>query len=53
MSIERGQIEVAVRKVLDEGVWPVYETQDDNGLEEKEYVDFVLEVLAKIGPEYR
>lgn len=41
------QVAAAVRKVLDENIVPVYETQDDRGLEESEYVDFVMQVLVK------
>ncbi len=42
------QLKLAIKQVLDEGVWPVYKTDDDNGLEEEEYVQFVSEVLNKM-----
>jgi hypothetical protein len=45
---ERDTIAMAVSKVLDEKIWPVCHMEDDRGLEEEEYVDFVIEVLAKV-----
>lgn len=48
MKVHKAKIKKAVKEVLSELKWPVYTTQDDNGLEEYEYVEFVEEVLAKI-----
>lgn len=45
-----GGVREAVAKVLKTNNWPVYWTQDDNGLEENEYVEFVQEVLAALSP---
>lgn len=38
----------AVRKILRAGKWPEYRTEDDRGLEEDEYVEFVQDVLAAL-----
>jgi hypothetical protein len=46
MSISEKAVEVAVDRVLRDGVFPIYQTQDDNGLERDEYVQFVSAVLA-------
>lgn len=48
MKIHKAKIKKAVKEVLNELKWPIYITQDDNGLEECEYIEFVQEVLAKI-----
>jgi hypothetical protein len=48
MKVTKQKIEVAVKKVLNEGIWPIYQTQDDNGLEIEEYITFVTQVLNMI-----
>jgi hypothetical protein len=48
MKVTKQKIEAAVRKVLVNGVWPIYETEGDHGLAEAEYVNFVTQVLNTI-----
>jgi ribose 5-phosphate isomerase RpiB len=48
MDPTQEQIEKAVAQLLAEGKWPIYDTYDDAGLEQHEYVQFVQEVLAEI-----
>lgn len=48
MKIHKAKIKKAVKEVLSELKWPIYTTQDDDRLEEDEYVEFVQEVLNKI-----
>jgi hypothetical protein len=47
MKTER-QIQKAVDEVLKTNEWPIYRTQDDNGLEAHEYFEFVKAVLRKL-----
>lgn len=48
MKIDKRKIKKAVKELLKEGKWPIYQTQDDSGLEECDYIEFVQDVLAKI-----
>jgi hypothetical protein len=47
MTTER-QIQKAVDEVLNTNEWPIYRTQDDNGLEAHEYFEFAKAVLRKL-----
>ncbi len=38
----------AVQAVLDDGIFPLYHTEDDRGLDKQEYVEFFAEVLSKL-----
>lgn len=44
---QASEIKKAVAALLKEGKWPIFYTQDDRGLEEEEYAEFVGEVLAR------
>jgi hypothetical protein len=44
----REQIQAAVKAVLKEGIWPIYSSEDDRGLEEDEYVEFVTDVIRRL-----
>lgn len=46
LSLE-GKVQKAVDEILNENVWPIYKTQDDNGLEEHEYFEFAMAVARK------
>lgn len=48
VAAQKEDVSKAVRFVLKDGKWPVYRTQDDSGLEEPEYVDFVIDVIAAL-----
>jgi hypothetical protein len=47
MKTER-QIQKAVDEVLKTHEWPIYRTQDDNGLEAYEYFEFAMAVIRKL-----
>lgn len=46
--ISEKAVEEAVDQVLSENEFPIYQTQDDNGLDPREYKQFVLAVLARL-----
>jgi hypothetical protein len=48
MKTERQIIQKAVDEVLNTNEWPIYRTQDDNGLEAHEYFEFAKAVLRKL-----
>jgi hypothetical protein len=47
MKTER-QIQKAVDEILKTNEWPIYRTQDDNGLEAHEYFEFAKAVIRKL-----
>lgn len=40
------EVRRAVDDVLAQGIWPIYETYEDAGLEPEQYVEFARAVLA-------
>lgn len=49
VKVTERQVQKAVDEVLNTNEWPIYKTQDDNGLEESEYLEFALAVCRKLG----
>lgn len=49
VKVTEPEIKNAVNSVLQTGIWPIYRTQDDNGLERDEYFQFVRDVIRKLG----
>lgn len=49
VKIEEREIQKAVDEVLNTNEWPIYKTQDDNGLEQHEYFEFARAVFRKVG----
>ena len=47
MKVTKKKIGAAVRKVLLDGLYPVYDTHD-HGLTEEEYLNFVTQVLNTV-----
>lgn len=48
MTKTKSDIRAAVRYMLRVECWPEYEMADDRGLDEDEYVEFVIGVLTQL-----
>lgn len=52
MSIVRAtewEVQKAVDEILNTNEWPIYKTDDDSGLEQSEYFEFVRACCRKLG----
>jgi hypothetical protein len=49
VKVTEQEVKNAVEELLNTNEWPIYRTQDDNGLDEHEYFEFVRDVLRKLG----
>jgi hypothetical protein len=49
VHVTENEIQKAVDEVLNTNEWPIYKTQDDNGLEESEYFCFARQIIRKLG----
>ena len=47
-TVDDRDVQNAVEKVLNTNEWPIFKTQDDNGLEESEYFEFAMAVLRQL-----
>lgn len=48
-KVTEREIQKATDEVLNTNEWPIYKTQDDMGLEQNDYFEFVRAVCRKLG----